>query len=166
MKGLGVLKFYKLHKDVISPSKATKGSACFDIHAHLIENESLVSHENVDARVKDGCISLAPNARILIPTGLVFDIPEYHSMRIHPRSGLSFKEGLMLANQEGIVDSDYKEEVFIPIINAANGYRKIENGQRIAQAELINDLNFQIKETKKYPAHTTDRRAGFGSTGK
>ena len=88
-----------------------------------------------------------------------------YSVRIHPRSGLAFDQGLVLANQEGIVDSDYKEEVFIPLLNSTDSNRLIHNGQRIAQAELVRDESYSLLETMKQPGRTTERAGGFGSTG-
>lgn len=166
MKGLGLLKFYKLHEDVVSPDRATARSSCFDICAYLMKGETLVSHDNADSCVaEDRSIMLTSGARVLIPTGLIFDIPNFHSLRLHPRSGLSFNAGLVLANQEGIIDNDYKEELFIPILNRPSSVRVIRHGERIAQAELVADESYFIKETKDRPTHTTARSGGFGSTG-
>ena len=170
MRGLGILHFYKLHSDVVLPTKATTESACFDISAYLIPGQTLKAHDNylwtsniVD---EDGAVLFGPNTRMLIPTGLVVDIPEGHSIRLHPRSGLSFESGMSLSNQEGIIDADYKEEIFISMINLSGGPKRIIHNQRIAQGELVDHQSYLIRETDNRPERTTDREGGFGSTGK
>jgi dUTP pyrophosphatase len=102
---------------------------------------------------------------VLVPTGLIFDIPEGFSLRIHARSGLSLKEGLVLANSEAVIDSDYVDEVFVLLYNRSSVGRTIRIGERIAQAELVESVQYTIKETKKQPTVKTDRTGGMGSTG-
>jgi len=102
---------------------------------------------------------------MLIPTGLIADIPQNHSLRFHPRSGLAFNRGLALANQDGIIDDDYKEEIFIAVINLSGEHQIITNHMRIAQGELVAHQMYRIIETTKKPGRTTDRSGGFGSTG-
>ena len=167
MRGLGQLRFYKIHDDVELPAMATTGSACFDFKAHLIDNVELSAHDcgwNHHV-VHGGKVRLSPRGRMLIPTGLIADIPKEHSIRIHPRSGLAFTYGLCLSNQEGVVDSDYKEEIYIPIYNSSNESQIISHGMRVAQGELVAHQIYHILETKEKPKHTSGRQGGFGSTG-
>jgi dUTP pyrophosphatase len=111
-------------------------------------------------------ITLDPWDRCLIPTGLIFEIPKHHSMRVYARSGNAIKKGLCLANSVGIIDSDYNLELMIGVINATNSWITIRNGDRIAQCELVPTPQVELVLTKKLVnQHVTDRRGGFGSTG-
>lgn len=110
-------------------------------------------------------IIINPGERLLIPTGLIFDIPENHSIRIHARSGLSLKQGLALANAEGVVDSDYVDPTFIMMINNSNAVATIKHGDRIAQGELVPVLQSEFQEIPTPPKQKTDRQGGLGSTG-
>ena len=169
MRGLGNLFFYKLHDDVTLPSKATAESACFDFHAYLTVGTELKVADNdlyqSNIVKKDGSVTLGPRTRMLVPTGLIAEIPDGHSIRIYPRSGLSFKQGLALSNQEGIVDSDYVEEIFVSLINLSNAPKRIIHNQRIAQGELVVHQWYRIRETLEKPVSSSDRVGGFGSTG-
>jgi len=171
MRGLGNLFFYRLHDDVTLPIKATGESACFDFHAYLkpgtelkIADNSLFQ-SNIVREEGGGSVILGSGARMLVPTGLVSDIPEGHSIRIYSRSGLSFKEGLALANQVGVIDSDYVEEIFISLINLSDSPKRIIHNQRIAQGELVAHQWYRIGETTERPISSSDRVGGFGSTG-
>jgi len=162
--GLAKLEYFKLHPDVVKPDFATSGSACFDIRAYLKDGETIKSHANAFSTVKDGVLHLTPGARALIPTGIVFSIPKGYSIRLHPRSGLAFKRGLTLSNCEGIIDSDYVEEVFVSVINQTSNAIRVTHGERIVQAEMQKTNYYQIRESSIRPERTT-RDGGFGSTG-
>jgi dUTP pyrophosphatase len=179
--GMGRLQYYKLYADVEDLKFSTKGSACFDLRAYLwgkagggVDGEHIrnrwvpafrgLAKARQDSEVKDGVFVLNSGARALIPIGMVLDIPDGHSVRIHPRSGSSFYNGLSLSNCEGIVDSDYVEEVFISVINHSNTPLEIAHNERIAQAELVRNNHYIFKELKERPERTT-RDGGFGSTG-
>ncbi len=112
-------------------------------------------------------MAIPPHSRALIPTGMVFDIESDYSIRIHPRSGLSWKHGITLINCEGVIDSDYREEVFIPLINTTEVPYTIEHGDRIAQFEIIryNDTITYLTTTESTAKRKADRVGGFGSTG-
>ena len=169
MRGLGNLFFYKIQDDVILPEKATAESACFDFHAYLTPGTQLMVADNdlyqSNIVKPDRSVTIGPKTRMLIPTGLIADIPDGHSIRIYPRSGLSFKQGLALSNQVGVVDSDYVEEIFISMINLSNAPKRIIHNQRIAQGELVVHQSYRIRETTEKPEPTSDRVGGFGSTG-
>ena len=110
-------------------------------------------------------IEIYPGERALIPTGLIFDIPDGHSVRLHTRSSISLKKGLIMPNSEGIIDSDYYHQTFVMLYNASADEVLIENGERIAQGELVKTLTYIIEETKDVPEQKTNRVGGFGSTG-
>lgn len=164
-----MLKIYRSNPHSTIPSFATEQSACFDICACIrgvdkIRGYSMMN-EAIDLYCNTDSVEIPIEFRVLIPTGLVFDIPEGYSIRVHPRSGLSFKNGLVTQNAEGIIDSDYVEESFIMLKNDSLVRQVITHGMRIAQAELVKDLDYILVETPERPAKKTDRNGGFGSTG-
>lgn len=164
------LSIYKCHDDAVVPKYATKFSSCFDIHACLIPGWEL------KGKLEDGAdcvisvtdsrvVGIPPKSRILVPTGLKFNIPPCCSVRLHPRSGMAFKYGLMLVNCEGVIDEDYCEQVFAAVYNCSNNFISIAHSDRICQAEMIKDSRTEILETKIEPLKKSDRLGGFGSTG-
>lgn len=132
--------------DVSIPKFATRQSACFDISANG-EHTVIAKHGAA------------------ISTGLILDIPEGYSVRIHARSGLAYKKGINLLNCEGIIDSDYTDELKILLYNTSNTDFVIHHGDRIAQGELVKSLDYTIEECYTPPQQKTDRVGGFGSTG-
>jgi len=163
------LKFYKLNPDAKAPVFATEGSACFDIHASLIDGELLgfftAANIPLFRTVINKTFHIGPGDRVLVPTNLIFDIADGWSVRIHPRSGISLKHGLVLVNQEGIIDSDYVEPVFILLTNTSSKDYIINNDDRICQGEMVISPLYHLEEIKEKPAQKTDREGGFGSTG-
>ena len=130
------------------PAYETSGSAGMDLRA-FIEEE----------------IVLKPLDRKLVPTGLFIELPEGYEAQLRPRSGLAFKHGISLPNTPATIDSDYRGEIKIALINLSNENFTVKSGERIAQmviakhekAELI--LVETLNETKR-------GEGGFGSTGK
>ena len=174
------LGFYPLHDSVKRPIWGTEQSACFDLYAHfepgvVVRGYDSVNRERlydvttdsttVTGSNCDSYISIPMQNRVLIPTGLIFDIPEGFSVRLHSRSSLSLKKGLMMVNGEGIIDSDYCDECFMMLFNSSNQTVRINHGERIAQAEMIETVEYEIKQIKEMPTQKTSRVGGFGSTG-
>jgi len=169
------LDYYKLHHEVIDPKFATDGSACFDICAYLDKPVKVYKMNNDKEKrnpetiqwtdIEELQLSIGPAERVLIPTGLVFNIPEGYSVRLHPRSSVSLKRGLVMPNGEGIVDSDYYHETFIMLYNSSADEVRVTHGERIAQGELIKTLDYSLEETIIVPEQKTNRIGGFGSTG-
>ena len=139
---------YKLKENAKLPTKGTVQSACFDLYACL-----------------DAPLGLLPDERVLVPTGLVLDIPRGFSARIHTRSGMAAKKGIGLSVSQGIIDSDYVEEVYVPMRNNTNKHVHIYPGDRVAQLELVREIITDVYETEERPEQKTDRDGGFGSTG-
>lgn len=110
-------------------------------------------------------IKLTPHSRALIPTGLYMAIPEGYELQIRPRSGLALKEGLSLANCTATIDSDYRGEVGIIILNTSNEDRFIEDGERIAQILLKRVEQFSWEEVENL-SETRRGEGGFGHTNK
>ena len=170
------LKFYKLNEQAQLPVFATKQSACFDLYANLIVDETaqyygaiqtkeLPRRVSFDINSNRNFIQLNNMERMLIPTGLIADIPVGFSVRLHSRSGLAFKQGVYLANCEGIIDSDYVDPIFAMVTNISNVPTRIYDGDRICQGELVRCEKYTLNESDEAPTQKTDREGGFGSTG-
>ncbi len=131
------------------PAYETPGSAGMDLRAAVEDGERLV---------------LKPGKRALVPTGLIFEIPAGYEAQIRPRSGLAFKNGVTCLNTPGTIDSDYRGEVKVLLINHGEEKFVIERGMRIAQMVIAPVIQPVIREAAL--ATATDRGAGgFGSTG-
>jgi dUTP pyrophosphatase len=163
------LSIYKTHQDITLPKFATKGSACFDLAFQSSGRNEYQGYNTFNSPftrvIHEDCIVIMPGDRILVPTGYIFDIPFGYSVRIHARSGLSLKKGLVLANAEAVIDSDYIEETMVMITNLSENALTIRNGDRIAQAEMIKSEEYVLWETLEQPQKKTDRAGGLGSTG-
>ena len=169
------IQVFKCHKDATTPTYSTEGSACFDIHACLVPGTtarakvkpnplSLDTDANLVVQAEQQ-ITIPPGARVLVPTGLKLSIPKNHSVRLHPRSGLSFNHGITLCNCEGVIDEDYVDEVLISIQNTSNKPYVVRHGDRVCQGELVKDNKVEFAEIKTPPTKKTSRFGGFGSTG-
>ena len=129
------------------PAYETSGAAGMDIAAAI-----------------DAPISLAPMERAAVPTGLMMAIPEGHEVQIRPRSGLAFKHGLTVTNAPGTIDSDYRGEVKVLLINLGQDTVEITHGMRIAQMVVPPVTIAELIETDKLD-DTGRGEGGFGSTG-
>ena len=170
------LKFYKLNEQAQLPVFSTEQSACFDFYANLILNETVTYYQAVSTKELPRGVSFDINSnrpyvqinnmeRMLIPTGLIADIPVGFSVRLHSRSGLAFKQGVYLANCEGIIDSDYVDPIYAMVTNISNVPTRIYDGDRICQGELVRCEKYTLDESDEAPSQKTDREGGFGSTG-
>jgi dUTP pyrophosphatase len=162
------LKLFKTHPSNTLPKKQTAGSACFDLMFQGNGKGTYTGFNRMNkpfTRIMNNQIVIGAGDRVMVPTGLIMDIPEGHSVRVHARSGLSFKQGLVLANAEGVIDSDYVEEVMVLIHNISENSLNINTGDRVAQAELIKDAQYEIEESAVRPGLKTTRTGGMGSTG-
>lgn len=164
-----IVKIQKLHDDVIMPSHATAGSACFDIHAYVPERQVVTVYDRFnsvfDVPCSDEGITLEPGDRMLVPTGFCLSMPINYSVRLHARSGISLKNGVALANSQGIIDSDYRKEVFVLLHNVTQQPFKINHGDRICQGEVFQRINFSFEEVGAFSDENLERVGGFGSTG-
>ncbi len=130
------------------PQYATKGSSGMDIRASL-----------------DIPVSLQPLERTLIPTGLFVEIPNGYEIQIRPRSGLAIKQGITCLNSPGTIDSDYRGEIKIILINLSSEQQVINNGDRIAQMIVQRTERAEFEQVEFL--NETERAAGgFGHTGK
>ncbi len=181
------LNVHRLCDEFELPTYGTSLANCFDLSFQPSEKtvKGYDKHNNPISQYIDplGQISIYPGDRLLIPTGLVLKIKQQFSMgnfadllsplpslqnysiRLHPRSGLSLKRGLVLANSEGIVDVDYQEEVFVLLTNISALGQTIKKGDRIAQAEVVCNVPVTFAVDANKPEKHSERGGGFGSTG-
>jgi len=142
----GQIKFTKLHPDAMPPMYQTDQSVGAD----------LTSIENVD---------IEPGQFRLVKTGIAVELPRATEMQIRPRSGLALKHGVTVLNAPGTIDSDYRGEVGVLLINHGTTTFKVSKGDRIAQAVLSKAILVNYKAVKELSS--TNRGAGgFGSTGR
>lgn len=130
------------------PEYATPGSAGMDVRASLAEP-----------------VTLMPLERKLIPTGLYVEIPEGYEIQVRPRSGLAVKQGITCLNTPGTIDSDYRGEIRVLLVNLGGESQVIQPGERIAQLVLarVNKVQWSVSES----INITERGSGgFGHTGK
>ena len=132
------------------PKYQTEGSAGMDLQADLTKFEQ-----------KD--ITLKPLERLLIPTGLFLELPLGFEAQIRPRSGLALKKGLSIPNAPGTIDSDYRGEVGVIVINLSNEPIIIQHGERIAQM-VISTYTQITWQTTDALSDTIRGTGGFGST--
>lgn len=169
------MNVYKVNERAELPEYATDGSACFDVKACIENGQRLKSYnawnKEMPVAVKGvgqnkDAFQLPPAVRVLVPTGLIFDIPEGYVMKMYIRSGTALKKGLTLVNGVGIIDSDYVEESFLMLENVSESMALIEHGERIAQCLIEPITREPINEISERPEQKTSRDGGFGSTGK
>jgi dUTP pyrophosphatase len=103
--------------------------------------------------------------RYLAPTGLAIALPAGTEAQVRPRSGLAIKQGIGVVNAPGTIDSDYRGEIRVPLINFDTSPQTLERGDRIAQLVLAEVLQIEWQEAAELPSSTRGE-GGFGSTGR
>ena len=134
-------------KDLPLPAYETAGSAGMDLCAAV-----------------DAPVSLAPGARALVPTGLAIALPAGFEAQIRPRSGLALKQGVTLLNTPGTIDSDYRGEIGVIMINLGAAAVEISRGMRIAQM-VVAPVTLALWREVDALEETARGAGGFGSTG-
>ena len=134
-------------KGAVVPSYKTDGAAGADVCAFLTEP-----------------VTIAPGSFAMIPTGLFFEIPQGYEIQVRPRSGLAAKNGITVLNTPGTIDSDYRGELKIILINLGASAFVVNNGERIAQIIVspVTVANFKLTDSL---SDTVRGEKGFGSTG-
>lgn len=120
------------------------------------------------AAALDAPLELAPGARALVPTGWAIALPPGLEGQVRPRSGLAVKKGLTVVNAPGTIDSDYRGEIRVALINLGDSVVRIEGGDRIAQLVVapVVRVDWQLRSTEEVEVFETRRGAGgFGHTG-
>lgn len=130
------------------PAYETVGSAGMDLRAFLQEE-----------------VVLKPFERKLIATGLYIELPRGYEAQLRPRSGLAFKHGISLPNSPATIDSDYRGEIKIALINLSTENFTIKSGERIAQMVIAKHETAELIEVQQL-SETHRGEGGFGSTGK
>jgi dUTP pyrophosphatase len=115
---------------------------------------------------KEANIILPVGETVLIPTGFCLEIPEGYFVEIRPRSGFSSKENIIIPNSPGTVDSDYRGQVFVPLLNLSQSPFAITNGLRIAQMLVSRSMDIEWDLVNEISLNTERGAGGFGSTGK
>lgn len=133
--------------DIELPSYETPGSAGMDIRAAI-----------------GGKIQLRPRERILVPTNISVAIPLGYEIQVRPRSGLAVKYGITIINAPGTIDSDYRGEIKIGLVNLGSVSYTIRRGDRIAQLVLAPVARAHLEQVKKLE-QTSRGSGGFGHTG-
>lgn len=139
----------KIGREIPFPRYATEGAAGLDLPACL-----------------DSPLVIAPGARVVIPTGLAVQIPSRYIVGlVFPRSGLATRHGISLANAVGVIDSDYKGEILVALINQGDKEYSISPGERVAQIVFMPVFQVNMEETDTLD-DTGRGTGGFGSTGR
>jgi len=138
----------KLHKNIILPEYKTDGSSGMDLMA------------NIEQTVK-----ILPGEKKIISTGIMVAIPEQYEIQIRPRSGLAAKNGISVLNTPGTIDSDYRGEIKVILINLGKDIFQINKNDRIAQMIICPIIKVELKEVESLP-ETVRGEGGFGSTNK
>lgn len=153
------------------PEQATMGSACVDLRACFehVDDINKVLGFNVLLQNEDGTkalrsIILNPGGRVLVPTGLFLAIPDGYECVIRPRSGLALKHGISMVNSPGTIDSDYRNEIGIILINNGHEPFLINDGDRVAQMGLRETIVIDWVDVKELDS-TERGQGGLGHTG-
>ena len=138
----------KFNKNIKLPTYKTSGSSGMDLVAHI-----------------KGKINIKPGKIAIISTGIAIAIPINYEIQIRPRSGLAAKKGISVLNTPGTIDSDYRGEIKIILINLSKKSFVVKSGDRVAQMILSPVAKGKLKKVKILP-RTIRGKGGFGSTGK
>ena len=140
------IEIKKIHPDAILPKYAHKGDSGMDLY-------SIIDH------------TLKPFERIAVPTGLELAIPEGYEGQVRPKSGLALRYGLTMPNSPGTIDSGYRGEIMVGIINLGEKDYILEKGHKVAQMVIQKKEIVSIEEVKELSkSHRGEN--GFGSSGK
>ena len=143
------LKIRKLREGATIPRRATEGAAGMDLYACIDEN-----------------ITLAPQQLVIVPTGIAIELPDSGCAAfLYARSGLGVKHGICLGNGVGVIDSDYRGEVYVGLCNVSDKPYVIAPGERIAQMVIAPVFTPNVVEVSEL-SDTQRGAGGFGSTGK
>jgi dUTP pyrophosphatase len=141
------VRFQKLRPGALAPKYMSAGAAGLDL-----------------ASAADEAISIAPGARVAVPTGLAFAIPAGFEGQVRPRSGLARKHGVTLTNAPGTIDSDYRGEVQVLLVNLGDAPHVVQPGDRIAQLVIAPVVVAELEEAATLD-DTARGTGGFGHTG-
>ena len=141
------IRFKRIHPGAQMPAYQSAEAAGMDLHACL-----------------DAPVTLQPGDLARIPLGFIMAIPKGHEGQVRPRSGLAAKFGVTVPNAPGTIDSDYRGEAMVALINLGRAAFTVEHGMRIAQLIVAPVLHVSVREVEELDA-TQRGSGGFGSTG-
>lgn len=157
------IQIRKIFGDAKLPQYATEGSAGMDLVADNFK-KLYGFHVHNDFDMEEATqIDLFPRQRVLIGTGVAIAIPEGYELQVRPRSGMALKHGITVLNSPGTIDSDYRDEVGVILINNGTKAYKIKIGDKIAQGVVAAYEKVIWQEVSEL--NETSRKGGFGSTG-
>ena len=134
--------------------------------AHALPHYETIASAGMDLRANiTDSITLKPLERTIVKTGLFIELPIGYEAQVRPRSGLAAKHGITVLNSPGTIDSDYRGEIGIILVNLSNDNFEITDGERIAQLVIAKHESIVWKEVKEID-DTSRGEGGFGSTGK
>lgn len=136
----------RLHPDAVVPARAHPGDAGLDLVA-------IAPHD------------LPPGGRVAVPTGLAVAIPQGHAGLVVPRSGLARRHGVTVANAPGLIDSGYRGELIVLLVNLGDAPHAIAAGDRVAQLVITPVADATPREVETLPGSDGRGEGGFGSTG-
>lgn len=143
-----VLKLKRMDGDAVLPCRETPGSAGYDLRAHV-----------------KAPLAVGPGEWAMVPTGLMAEIPEGLAGMVFSRSGLGTRHGMVVAQGVGVIDSDYRGEIKVPLRNMGKEPYEVQPGERIAQLVLLPVALLPVAEVGEL-TETRRGSGGFGSTGK
>jgi dUTP pyrophosphatase len=141
------VRFQRLRPNAVLPRYMTTGAAGLDL-----------------ASAVEGPMTLAPGARVGVPTGLAMELPAGYEAQVRPRSGLAIKHGVTVVNAPGTIDADYRGEIVVLLVNLGQEPYTIAPGDRIAQMVVAPVVQVAIEESAAL-SETTRGSGGFGHTG-
>ena len=141
------IQIKKLSTEVLTPKYETSGSSGMDIAAYIRQD-----------------IIINPGEKALIPTGFSLSVPQGYEVQIRPRSGLAAKKGVTVLNTPGTIDSDYRGEIKVILINLSKDVFYVKSGERIAQIVVCPVKQVVVEEVNEL-SETNRGAGGFGSTG-
>lgn len=162
----------QLEDGAIAPSYATEHSAGLDLVVHSINkvfkgNKELPLTKKLLNSLKNGYIFLRPFERVLVSSGIrSIELPEGYQMEIRSRSGVALKTGLIVSNQPGTIDSDYRGPIKIILYNSTPYLNKVLVGMRVAQAVITPYVKADFEVVEEILTTTERGEGGFGSTDK
>lgn len=162
------VEIWRSSDEVKLPVLGSKDAAAADIHAYIVGGIDCINYSvNVECGSNNE-VSITPGGRALIPTGIHISIPKGYEIEVRPRSGLALKHGISIVNSPGTIDSDYRGQIGIILINHGLEAFNVKNGDRIAQLALRKTEVIEWDDVDEYSIlDKTDRgEDGFGSSGK
>jgi len=165
------IEFLPMFNYIVPPVYATDGSSGFDLVAvafrqwYKAEDPGSSDREQKSCTFNTTSIILTPRSRVLVGCGFKLSIPKGYEMQTRPRSGIALKSGIMLANGTGTIDSDYRGEIGVILLNTSAFGVKISLGDRVAQGIIAPSIKAQFEKVSSL-SETVRAGGGYGSTDK